>query len=224
MNRLIPPIWLSALATLAFAPFACTAGNADVLTVRVLGPDQEPVPEVAISVEQVGVSRSDTAEPGLATMSQIDREFSPHMLVIETGTSVEFPNRDTVAHHVYSFSKPNDFILPLYKGDDARPVTFTANGVAILGCNIHDHMVGYIVVVDTDAFGITDEAGVVELEVSDAATEFVVNGWGPRIKRSDLPLSKRLDADSPGDVVFTLSKAPSVRASRRKGSVAWDDY
>jgi hypothetical protein len=81
--------------------------------------------------------------------------------VVTAGTSVAFPNRDTVRHHVYSFSPIKTFELKLYAGTPANPVVFDKPGIAVLGCNIHDQMAAWIVVVETPYYGRSAQAGVV---------------------------------------------------------------
>jgi hypothetical protein len=85
-------------------------------------------------------------------MDQIDKQFVPHVLPIAVGTEVRFPNHDQIHHHVYSFSRVKSFDLPLSKGEEAPPVLFDAPGVVKVGCNIHDWMMGVILVVPTPVF------------------------------------------------------------------------
>jgi hypothetical protein len=68
-----------------------------------------------------------------------------------------------VRHHVYSFSPAKTFELKLYTGTAANPVVFDKTGIAILGCNIHDNMTAWVVVVDTPYYGRTAKAGTVVL-------------------------------------------------------------
>ena len=82
-------------------------------------------------------------------MSQANKAFVPGVLVVPVGTEVRFPNNDTVRHHVYSFSPAKKFELKLYAGTPANPVQFDRPGVVVLGCNIHDRMVGWVVVLET---------------------------------------------------------------------------
>ena len=87
-------------------------------------------------------------------MSQQNRQFNPYIKVVPQGAQVSFPNRDRVAHHVYSFSPAKPFELPLYKGGASQPpgVSMDRAGVVTLGCNVHDWMIGYIYVADTPYF------------------------------------------------------------------------
>lgn len=122
-----------------------------------------------------------------AVMDQKDRTFIPHVLAIQTGTAVEFPNSDDVQHHVYSFSRPKPFQLPLYKGTPASPIVFDKAGVVILGCNIHDRMSAFIVIVDTPHFAKTPPSGRVELEGLPAGT-YSVRLWYPDIRKEPAPV------------------------------------
>ena len=196
-----------------------TLAQARGIDVAVLDADGNPVPEVAVYVVQEGVGSRST--PGNAVMDQRDARFEPHVLVIQKGALVEFPNSDVVAHHVYSFSKPNNFALPLYKGDPHNPVKFAHDGIVTLGCNIHDHMLAYIVVVDTDVFGITDENGMLTVEVDDVSTELSVNIWSPRIRDKDLSQSL---SDSSSSATFSLRKKLRPPHHDNSDSVQWSEY
>lgn len=116
-----------------------------------------------------------------ADMAQEKKQFLPEVLVVPVGTQVHFPNRDSVRHHVYSFSPAKKFELKLYTGTPANPVLFDQSGVVVLGCNIHDRMVGWIVVVDTPYYAQSPEAsGRVQLEGVPAGN-YKLRVWHPRL-------------------------------------------
>jgi plastocyanin len=216
---------LYALGVLTLATVWCTEVFAASVEVQVIGLQGEPVADVAVFVEQKGIGPT-TLPDTPATMDQRDTQFVPHMLVIPKGQSVEFPNSDVVAHHVYSFSKPNNFVLPLYKGDAHDPITFDHDGVVTLGCNIHDHMLGYIVVVDTDVFGTTDESGRVSVTVDDDATQYTVHIWSPRLREAKDSLSKELRISDHEDarLIFTLQKSLRPPHQSLSDGVRWSEY
>lgn len=199
------------------------AGSIDV---RVVGPNGQPVPEVAVFVLQEGASESPRSAPGTAVMDQRAKRFDPHLLVVRKGTAVAFPNSDVIAHHVYSFSKPNDFVLPLYKGEEHEPVVFEHDGVVTIGCNIHDNMLGYIVVVDTDAYAVTDNGGRATLPISDTATSYEVNVWSPRIRdRQETLVQRVIVADTQGlEITFALQKRLRPPHDEQADSVQWSEY
>ena len=199
---------------------ALSAGAAE-LAVSVEDVDGNPVPNVAVFMTSTDGS---TPASAVATMDQVDTRFVPHLLVIQRGTLVEFPNSDTVAHHVYSFSSPNNFVLPLYKGDAHPPVKFEHSGIVTLGCNIHDSMLGYVVVVDTDLYAMTNGDGVVTLDVDGNADAWEISIWSPRIRDSRDPISQAIQAGEELTATFALRKKLRPPHKGHSESVAWDDY
>lgn len=99
----------------------------------------------------------------LATMDQVHKQFMPELLIVQKGQQVDFPNSDNIRHHVYSFSQAKPFQLKLYSGQPKAPITFDNQGVVVLGCNIHDSMVGYIYVAGSKHVYKTNKQGKVIL-------------------------------------------------------------
>lgn len=152
-----------------------TSVSAATLTVRVQDANGKVINDAVVYAEPEG--RSLPLAKKTAVMDQRNRMFVPHVLAIQTGTAVTFPNSDDVRHHVYSFSPAKTFQLPLYKGTPASPEVFDRAGVATLGCNIHDQMSASIVVVDTPFFAKTVN-GVAELDGVDAG-RYQLHVWVP---------------------------------------------
>jgi plastocyanin len=92
-------------------------------------------------------------------LEQRGREFSPHLMAISVGSTVSFPNFDTVFHNVFSSSPVGNFDLGLYKAGEAREFTFDKEGIIRLGCNLHANMSAYIAVVKAPHFVVTDDDG-----------------------------------------------------------------
>ncbi len=131
------------------------------LSVQVLDQAGNPLSNAVVYLEtSVKSAVKSTTE---ANVDQKNKQFSPIVSVVQLGTSVNFPNKDSVRHHVYSFSPAKTFELKLYSGVPAKPVVFDKPGTVILGCNIHDNMLAYIHIVDTPYFGKTDVNGMVKL-------------------------------------------------------------
>jgi len=99
-------------------------------------------------------------------VAQKNMAFHPSLLPVRTGTQVEFPNYDDTYHNIFSFSPAKRFDLGRYRPDE-RPipsVLFDVPGLVVLRCDIHEHMRGLILVLDTPYFVVTDTAGHYRLE------------------------------------------------------------
>lgn len=140
-----------------------------------------------------------------AEISQADRKFQPAVSVVTVGTAVSFPNRDTVRHHVYSFSPAKRFEIRLYVGTPAAPVVFDQPGIAVLGCNIHDSMAAWVVIVDTPWYGRTGADGRwTATQVPPGS--YRLRAWHPDMPVGDTPLELPLRVEGPGaQATVTLS-------------------
>jgi plastocyanin len=206
------------------AIIAVTACRAGELTVSVIDPSGHGVTDVVVVVApaESAAPHATPTSPD-AIMDQRDRAFSPRVLVVRVGTSVEFPNNDTVSHQVYSFSQAKKFQLPLYKGKSHPPVTFDRAGLVVLGCNIHDQMVGYIYVTDAPFFGKTDPAGALRVPGLSAG-EYRISVWSPFIadQASSLTRTVRVDAQEAAASRVQLVDALRARPEPRPQPADWE--
>lgn len=210
----------------ALAPAAYSA--AATLEVSVVDEQGKPIEDVAVYATPthplVGAPAANAAASPKAIMDQQDLQFVPHLLIVQTGTEVSFPNGDKVSHHVYSFSDTKPFELPLYKGDQYPPVVFPTPGVVVLGCNIHDGMLGYIVVVDTPHFAKTDEHGVARIDGVPNG-DYVLAAWSPRARPAALPPTQQLtvaDGTVSAEIRITGRLAPAHE--HNVSSLTWERY
>ena len=166
------------------------AGELAVSVTDRLGHGVSDVVVTVIPSETRGSKQAQTS----AVMDQRALAFAPNVLVVATGTSVEFPNSDSVSHQVYSFSPAKKFQLPLYKGVRHPPVTFDREGLVVLGCNIHDAMVGYIYVTDAPFFGKTDAAGTLRLQNLKGG-DYRIRLWSPFVADNSEALNRTVHVD-----------------------------
>lgn len=126
------------------------------------------------------------------TLTQKSLKFTPYVLAVPAGATVNFPNQDRVNHHVYSFSKVQPFQFPLYGQGKTRTMKFDHAGTVAVACNIHDSMSAYIRVVDTPYFAMTDTSGRVTLKgVPDATGTLSV--WQPLMDAPEHMVSRALN-------------------------------
>lgn len=194
-------------AVLAFAAAgsACAAG----VTVRIADAAGKPLADAVVLVEPTAGKAPVQALPDVE-ISQARRRFEPRVTLITTGTRVNFPNFDTVRHHVYSFSPAKTFELKLYAGVPEKPVTFDKPGIAAIGCNIHDRMAAWVVVADTPWAGRSGADGVVRIDgVPSGAYRLVA--WHPGLPPTAAPPAQPLQlgaADMPFAVTLPVSAEP----------------
>lgn len=151
------------------------------VNVEVRGADGRPLADAVVIVDTGRKPAAGFRFAWPAAMSQHNIAFDPHVLVVPIGATVTFPNLDKVRHHVYSFSKAKKFDLKLYGREETRTVLFDKAGIVPVGCNIHDAMSGFLVVVDTPYAMKTDGAGRVRIaEVPAGNARLSV--WHPTIR------------------------------------------
>jgi plastocyanin len=183
---------MRALASILLLIGGVAAGHATTIVVALHEPDATPLADAVVVLEPLDAM----PPPGhaAASIDQVQQRFVPKISVIRTGTEVLFPNSDRIRHQVYSFSKPNVFTLKLYAGRAAPPVLFDRPGLVILGCNIHDTMVAFVVVTDSPYFGQTNAAGRVTLEAP--AGHYRLRIWHPELDPPVEPTNLTLEQAS----------------------------
>lgn len=205
------PLQIRCWAAAALALAALPAAGASI-EFRVTDVTGAPLENVAV----YATPRARLAQPRPrreAAIEQVKRQFAPLVSVIQAGTAVVFPNRDDVRHHVYSFSPAKTFEIKLYVGTPASPVVFDKPGEVILGCNIHDHMRGFVFVVDTPFVAKTDAAGRAVVDDLPAG-EFDIGVWHYAQSAAAPVRRQRVAADAPAQAAFQLQLRPGQIIAR----------
>ena len=157
--------------------FMCCAANVFAADISFTVRDQFGEPLADAVIELQGNKNLAHTQLPVAVMDQVNKQFSPNVLVIQQGQSVDFPNSDNIRHHVYSFSSAKPFNIKLYADRPEKPELFDNAGVVVLGCNIHDSMVGYIYVANGANTLKTAQDGKVQLKDITVPTNITI--WHP---------------------------------------------
>jgi plastocyanin len=198
MMPLPAPRKAAALCALLWLTGVASAGS---LRVQVLDSAGKPLEGAVVSLVSDAARRAVRPLPE-QEIAQENKQFVPAVRVVTVGTLVRFPNRDSVRHHVYSFSPAKKFEIKLYAGTPAAPVLFDQPGVAVLGCNIHDQMVGWVVVLNTPYFAQTDAQGQALLEGMPAGAH-QLRAWHARLPVDVTPPQQAI-ALTEGDSTATV--------------------
>jgi plastocyanin len=196
-------------AGLATLCVAVTTTHAAALSVQVTDRSGKPLPQAVVALELVS-GRLPAKPLGSIEIGQIKRQFVPQVLAVTVGTPVVFSNFDTVRHHVYSFSAAKTFELKLYAGVPNKPVVFDKPGISIVGCNIHDQMAAWIVVLDTSLHAISGENGRARID-GIAPGNYRLRAWHPGLSMDvDWPTTAvRVDAaDVEQSIVLGVTSNP----------------
>lgn len=199
---------------LAFAAGLAHAQTAEI-AVSVIDQHGRPVADAVLVAVPVDGNMRSPQRPRDGTIDQVDKEFFPRVTIVPVGASVTFPNHDDVRHQVYSFSPAKRFELPLYAGVPAQPVVFDKPGVVVLGCNIHDWMVGYVYVSESPFFAKTGKDGKAVLAELPARA-YVLRVWHPQLELSEDATHKTIDVsrDRRVEAAWTVTLKREVRVRR----------
>ena len=196
-----------------FRAVCCTAlllvgasAHAGDVEATVTTPTGQPLADAAVVLEPVaGYARGVLPT---VTIAQRDRELIPYMTVVQVGTAIEFPNQDPFKHHLYSFSPAKTFEIKLYAGKPEKPIVFDKPGAVALGCNIHDWMEAYVLVVETPYFAKTDARGRARIARVPPGS-YRLRWWHPRQKQ-ELPARVIEIGAAPLRLAQTLDVTPRL--------------
>jgi plastocyanin len=145
----------------------------------------------------------DVRDEAHARMDQRNESFSPHVLAIVAGTTVDFPNNDRTYHNVFSLSKTRSFDLGRYAAGRSKSVRFDQPGIVRVFCDIHSHMSAFILVFTHRYFAVTDDEGRYRIDNVPAGSYTIV-AWNEampsEMRRVTVPEAGDADVD------FTLSR------------------
>jgi plastocyanin len=145
-----------------------------------LGKDAEEDPlefersRVVIYLEGAGPATIDSASPPPLKMQQLDRRFTPDLLVVPVGSTVSFPNMDPIFHNIFSLSKPKTFDLGSYDKGETRQVVFPKPGIVDVYCHLHPNMTATVVVTPNRWYARSDRSGHYEIQNVPPGTYTVV--------------------------------------------------
>jgi len=147
--------------------------------IKVVDKDNQPLPDMVVYLKpesNISLPQNDN----IVEVGQFDRSFTPYISVMQLGNTVNFKNRDDITHHIYSPIGENKFSYKIKAGQSQMKSDFAQAGEVAMGCNIHDWMSGYLLIVDTPLFGTTNKNGIFNLAVEQAG-EYQLIVWHPQL-------------------------------------------
>ncbi|REL32098.1 hypothetical protein DXX94_15985 [Thalassotalea euphylliae] len=167
-----------------FIFFACALSSAPLwannFNVQVLNKSGQPQQDIVVFVTPTNGIEGLAANTEQLIVDQKGKKFAPYLSVMQKGQTIQFSNRDDITHHIYSVSGENRFEFKLKAGKSKNTEAMQATEEIAMGCNIHDWMSGYALVVDTPYFGKTNGQGIVSFVLANLG-EYQVSVWHPQL-------------------------------------------
>jgi plastocyanin len=129
-----------------------------------------------VYLETAPAAALEAREPGRARMDQRNETFMPHVLAVDAGTLVDFPNNDSTYHNVFSLSKPKRFDLGRYARGRSKSVRFDRPGIVRVFCDIHSHMSAFVLVFSHPFYSTTEADGRYRIDNIPPGT-YTVSAW-----------------------------------------------
>jgi plastocyanin len=182
---------------------------------------------VVVWLEPLQAGAARVANPPRQTpyrLVQKNKQFIPHLLVVPTGTSVEFPNEDPFFHNVFSLFNGKRFDLGLYESGTTRSVRFDREGVSYIFCNIHPEMGAVVMALSTPYYGTSDANGIVLIRGVPPGN-YRVNVWSENaqpLKHGEPQRTVQVSAESVqlGEISLQVTADPMEKHKNKFG----EDY
>ena len=168
---------------------AAPARRPDVASLSSPGPRDLPdLRRAVVYIETAPESAFDGREPRRARMDQRNETFLPHVLAVDAGASVDFPNNDSTYHNVFSLSKTKRFDLGRYARGQSRAVRFDRPGIVRVFCDIHSHMSAFVLVFSHPYYATTESDGRYRIDNLPPGT-YTVSAWHEGAVRDTRPVT-----------------------------------
>ena len=209
------------LPMLFVSVFSVSSSFAQSIIVNLTDSEGQALTDAVIELIVPEALKAQYRQASDSLIDQRDKEFVPTVSAITVGSQVNFPNSDDILHHVYSFSAAKTFNIPLYgQGDnDDYLETFPQTGVIEIGCNIHDWMLAYLYVAETNLVALSNNSGTAQLDNLPEG-EFELRIWHPRASASIAELAQNvtLRAGSSTEISLSLELQRDRRVRRAPSS------
>lgn len=205
-------LWLAAPGYVGSPAFA------GPVSVQVLDPDGAALPGIVVYVETSDHSLPASRGTAAIDILQKDRGFEPYVSVVQAVTSVTFTNLDDITHHIYSVTGGTRFSYTIRANEKTPALVIDKPGLIAMGCNIHDWMSGYLLVLETPYFALTDERGIAQFDI-DQTGAYEVVAWHPQMPEE---IAARLEVPGASELALKLQRP--MKAIPRQRAVDEFDF
>ena len=177
--------------------------NSSELTVNILDTQGQAVNDIVVYAKPKMKSNNLPVNTKALLIEQKNKKFSPYITVMQQGQAINFVNYDDITHHIYAVSGENRFEFKIKSGVEKITEPMRVTEEIAMGCNIHDWMSGYALVVDTPYYGKTDKLGQLTFTLPHAG-QYVITAWHPQLDVENNSASQTVTIDH-ANVNLTIS-------------------
>ena len=154
--------------------------NALAIDIKVVDKNNTPINDIVVYLTPKSGIKDLPINTEQLVIDQKDKKFAPYITVMQKGQSIAFSNKDDITHNIYSVSGRNRFEFKLKAGLSKQVENINSVEEVAMGCNIHDWMSGFLLVVDTPYFAKTNTDGVLSMSLASSG-EYEVSVWHPQL-------------------------------------------
>ncbi len=195
--------------------------NSTELTVNVIDTREQNVNDIVVYARPSKGIENLPLNTKALLINQKDKKFSPYITVLQKGQAIKFVNQDDITHHIYSVSGENRFEFKIKADAEKMSEPLHITEEIAMGCNIHDWMSGYALVVDTPYYGKTDGSGQLTFTLPYAG-EYVITAWHPQLELENNSVSKLVTIDHANKNVTISLPKKLLPIPKQKGQDEFD--
>jgi len=183
------------------------------LTITVKDNQGKVLPGIVVYATWLEGKTTNKMKHSAIDIRQKDKGFNPYLSVVQSNSTVTFSNLDDITHHIYSVTGIERFSYSLQAGKITPPLSIEQAGLIAMGCNIHDWMSGYLLVVNTPYYALTNQHGKIELNIQQQG-KFQVTAWHPQFnEKLNIQVSLPIQTDLVLNLTEKMAKIPSQKSS-----------
>lgn len=191
--------WVLAALTV-ITPISSFAVNVSVTTLSVKG---KPLTGLVVYVEPLE-HQAMPVNHKTVVVGQHFKAFAPYISVTQLGNPVEFINQDDITHHIYSAVGKDRFSFKIKAGQQRIKTNFSEPGEVAMGCNIHDWMSGYLLLLKTPYYAKTDSNGKVVLTIIQPG-KYQLTVWHPQMQEPNNRIKQIIDLQTDKTITIRLT-------------------
>ncbi len=195
------------------------SGLSNALTVTVLDHQGNPLSDIVVYAEPLNQQPVGKTDKKLV-VSQARKSFTPYISVAQTGNELVFNNKDDITHHIYSANVKRKFAFLIRPGESVSQPKLASTNEIVMGCNVHDWMSGYLLVVDTPYFEKTAKNGKTTLDIAGKG-RYKIIAWHPQFNEKNNRVEQKIDISNTQQLTLKLSYAMS-RIPEQKSEDGFD--